>query len=206
MKRISSPRRCCCTYGDRKMKGQFFIIGALVLILFMFYANYNARFDLPRPVDYSQDLFSVIEKEILRSVSYAYYQGPSSYSVESNVSMFADFLKNVSASHGQRLETLVIVMIPVSSSYNVSAVNYLSQPIDLTVGISGNTQSASVADEGSARFVFDNAGENATVSITYVRSGSELSDTFNVTSRKLNAYAEIRLLSSLSTWSDRVSG
>ncbi|MFH0889969.1 MAG: hypothetical protein V1836_02380 [Candidatus Aenigmatarchaeota archaeon] len=189
------------------MKGQFFIIGALALILFMFYAHYNARFDLPKTADYSQNLFSNMKTEILRSASYAYYQGAYSHSVESNVSSFVDFLRNVSTSHGQRLETLVIVMIPLSSSYNVSAINFLSQTIDLNITISGvEKNTTGLVDKGVAKFVFSGVDENATVSVTYMRAGAKLSDAFNITARKLNTYAEIRLLSSLSTWSDRVTG
>lgn len=185
-------------------KGQFYIIAALVLILFMFYARYSSRFEITQAAD-TQDFFSGLKKEILRSASFAYYQGPYSSSVESNVSSFLDFARNVSSSQGQRAEALVIVFVPLYSNYNASVINFLSSAVDVNITVSGNEQNVTgLSDKGSARFMFNGVGRNATVNVTYVRGGVKSSDVFNLTSRKLNTYADIRLLSSSVTWSARV--
>lgn len=187
-------------------KGQFYIIAALVLILFMFYAQYNSRFEIPGSVDYSRDFFSIVKKEILRSASISYYQGPYSSSVESNVSYFLDFARNTTASQGRRAEVLVIVFLPIYSTYNVSVINFLTSTIDVNVTISGNEQNVTnLADKSSARFIFNGIDRNATVNVTYIRSGTKTSSVFNITSRKLNTYADVKLISSLVTWSDRVT-
>lgn len=191
---------------NNNLRGQFYIIAALVLILFMFYARYNSRFEVPQAVG-TQDFFSNAKKEVLRSASFAYYQGHYPSSVESNVSSFLDFTKNVSASQGQRMEALVIVFLPVYSSYNVSVINFLAAAVDINVTISGNEQNTTgLADKSSARFIFNGIDKNAVVNVTYVRNGIKNSDVFNLTSRKLNVYADLKLISSLVTWSDRVVG
>ncbi len=190
-----------------KMKGQFYIITALVLILFMFYSNYNSRFEISKSVDYSQEFFSGLKEEILRSASFAYYQGPHSSSVESNVSSFLDFSRNVSNSQGQRMETLALIFLPVYSSYNVSVINFLGAAVDVNVTISGNEQNTTnMADKSSTRFVFNGVEHNATVNVTYSRDGSKFSDVFNISSRRLNVYADVKLVSSSSTWVDKVVG
>ncbi|MBI2085526.1 MAG: hypothetical protein HYT71_03360 [Candidatus Aenigmarchaeota archaeon] len=190
-----------------RLKGQFYIITALVLILFMFYAHYNSRFEIPKSVDYSQEFFSSLKEEILRSASFAYYQGPYSSSVENNVSVFLDFSTNVSNSQGQRMEAIVLVFLPIYSSYNVSVINFLGAAADVNVTISGNEQNTTnLENKGSARFVFTGVEQNATVNVTYVKSGSKNSDVFNLTSRRLNAYADVKLISSSATWSDKVIG
>ena len=193
--------------ATRSFRGQFYIIAALVLMLFMFYATYNARFDIPEQVDYAQSLFSNMKSEVLKSASYSYYVGPYSRSVENNVSSFLDFLRNVSAAHGQKMEAVVVVMIPRSSSYNVSVINFLTKSVDINISISGNEQNITgLADKGSVRFVFNGITGNATVNVTYVKDNVKSSDKFNISTRKLNAYADLKLISSLSTWSDRVTG
>ncbi len=190
-----------------KLKGQFYIITALVLILFMFYAHYNSRFEISKSIDYSQEFFSGLKEEILRSASFAYYQGPYSSSVENNVSSFLDFSRNVSNSQGQQMEAIVLVFLPTYSSYNVSVINFLRSAADVNITISGNEQNTtSLADKGSARFVFSGVEHNATVNVTYVKSGSKTSNVFNLTSRRLNTYADVKLISSTATWSDRVTG
>ncbi len=191
---------------NNNLKGQFYIIAALVLILFMFYAHYNSRFEIPQAVD-TQDFFSIVKKEVLRSASFAYYQGPYSSSVENNVSYFLDFARNVSASQGQRAEIMVIVFLPVYSTYNVSVINFLTSAVDVNLTISGYEQNiTNLADKSSARFIFNGVNQNATVNVTYVRGGAKTSSVFNLTSRKLNSYADIKMISSSVTWSDRVIG
>ena len=190
-----------------RIRGQFYIIAALILILFMFYARYNTRFEIPESIDYTQGLFSNMKMEVLRSVSSSYYIGPYSRSVENNVSSFLDFLRNVSDSHGQKMEALVIVMIPRSSSYNVSVINFLIKTVDVNISVAGIEQNTTnLADKASARFIFNGVPENATVNVTYVRDGVKSSDEFNISARKLNTYADMKLISSLATWSDRVIG
>ncbi|MBI4177558.1 MAG: hypothetical protein HY516_04285 [Candidatus Aenigmarchaeota archaeon] len=186
-------------------KGQFYVISALVLILFMFYAHYNSRFEIPKNIDYGREFFSSLKTEVLRSASFAYYQGPYSSSVESNVSSFLDFARNVSASQGQRAEVLVVVFVPAYSTYNVSVINYMTSSVDVNITISGSEQNiTSLADKGSARFIFNGVAQNSTVNVTYMRNSVKSSDAFNLTSRKLNAYADVNLVSSAVTWSDRV--
>ncbi len=192
--------------SGKNFKGQFYIIAALVLILFMFYAHYNSRFEISSNADYSKDFFSAAKEEILRSASISYYQGPYSSSVESNVSYFLDFVRNTTASQGQRAEVLVMVFLPIYSTYNVSVINFLTSTVDVNVTVSGNEQNiTSLADKGSARFIFNGIDKNATVNVTYVRSGTKTSNVFNITSRKLNTYADVKLISSSVTWSDRVT-
>ncbi len=190
-----------------RVKGQFYVIAALVLILFMFYARYNSRFSVAEPVDYTRVFFENIKKEIPRSASYAYYAGPSSFSVESNVSAFMEFLRNSSLSHGQRMEAFVVIAIPERPNYNISVINFLSVSADFNVTVSGSEDNVTnLADKGSARFVFPNVAENATVNVTYVRGGARSSGVFNVSANKLNVYAELKLISSALTWADKTSG
>ncbi|MBI3413202.1 MAG: hypothetical protein HY051_03925 [Candidatus Aenigmarchaeota archaeon] len=186
-------------------KGQFFVIGALVLILFMFYATYNSRFEVAKPVDYTKDLFSNVKSEVLRSASLAYYQGPYSSSVESNVTYFLDFVRN--ATQSQRSEVLAIIFLPVFSDYNVSVVNFLTSPIDINVTVGGvERNTTSLTDKSSVRFVFNTVSHNSTVNVTYVRNGVKTSNVFNLTARKLNTYVDIKLFSSKVTWTDKVVG
>ncbi len=189
------------------LKGQFYIIAALVLILFMFYARYNSRFSVSETVDYTQGFFENIKKETLRSVVYAYYAGQSSFSVESNVSSFMDFLRNSSLSHGQRMEAFVVVAIPEHSNFNMSVINFLGSAADFNVTVSGAENNVTnLADKGSARFVFNDVAGNATVNVTYVKGATRTSDVFNISAQKLGVYAEIKLVSSTLTWADKVYG
>ncbi len=189
------------------LKGQFYIIAALVLILFMFYARYNSRFSAAEPVDYTRGFFENIRKEIIRSAVYAYYAGQSSFSVESNVSSFMDFLRNSSLSHGQRMEAFAVVAVPDNLNYNISVINFLSGAADFNVTVSGAENNVTnLADKGSARFVFNDVAENATVNVTYVKGGARSSGIFNISTHKLDVYAEIKLVSNTLTWAGKASG
>lgn len=191
--------------GKNEQKGQFYIIGALVIILLMFYSKYSATVRVEEPIDTSKNIFSNIKNEYFNALDSAYSSRQTSQTIEDNITTFLDFLNNVSISHGQRFESLAVAFVPQGSNYNASVLNFIGENITVSVVLGNVSQTLSLTHKSSGRLVFNNTPEFVSTTVNYTRISSpstERRNSFNISNRRLNGYVEMKMMTSKTTWSD----
>ncbi len=191
---------------SKKVKGQFYIIGALIIILFMFNARYSSRMSMEEPIDTSKNVFSNAKGEYFKALDASYASNPTSKNMEDNMTSFLDFLNNVSISHGQKLEAIAIAMIPRGSKYNVSVWNFMGESVNVTIVLGGAPQTISLSNKAAGRLVFNGTTDFIMATLNYTKaSGANSVSHFNITNRKLNAFIEIKMKTSKTAWADALS-
>lgn len=187
------------------MKGQFYIIGALIIILFMFHAKYSAMMNIEKPIDTSQNVFSNAKNEYFNALDSSYASNPTSRNVEDNMTSFMEFLNNVSVSHGQRFESLAVAFIPRVAEYNVSVWNFEGESINVSVVLGNHLQTLSLANKAVGRVVFNGTSDFIIATVNYTKSTGTTTNHFNITNRKLNGFIDMKMKTSKTTWSDALT-
>lgn len=189
----------------KNKKGQFYIIGSLIIILLMFHARYSGMVSIEKPIDASQNLFSNVKSEYFNALDSSYASKQASGSMEDNITSFLGFLNNVSISHGQRFESLAVAFVPKGLNYNVSVWNFEGESVNVGVSLGGISQTLSLADKASGRLVFNDTTDFITATVNYTKTSGTTTIRFNITNRKLNGFIDIKMKTSKTTWSDTLT-
>jgi hypothetical protein len=155
------------------MKGQFFLVGALLFIL-MFYLGFSLFLSpshtSPVMGNGISDLFDNIENEYPRALNF----GLNVSKPVDTLANFTDFAINITEGRGSHLRAFWLVTENVSDDLNITAGNFLGFSIDVTLNVSGVTKVMYV----------DNGNTNSSL-FTSPPSEFELGLNFNTTEKNL---------------------
>lgn len=156
-----------------RMKGQFFLVGAFLLIL-LFYMGISAylspSFAGVLAGEGISNLFDNIENEYPRAFNFGL---DASEPVETLVD-FTDFAMSMTSGRGYDLGVLWLVTENVSDDLNVTIGNFLGYPTDVNLNVSGETGAIHVSDGNTNSLLF-----------TSPPSEFELALSFNMTEKNL---------------------
>lgn len=155
------------------MKGQFFLIGAVFLIL-IFYIGISAyispSFMKPSLGKSTENLFNNIKNEYPKVLNF----GLNASSPVRTLVNFTNFAVDMSSGRGSDFRVLWLVTENVSDNLNVSVGNFLGYPLDIDLSISGDTENLYLSD-----------GETGSVLFTSPASEFKLVLNFNTTEKNV---------------------
>jgi hypothetical protein len=152
-------------------KGQFFIIGALLFIL-LFYIGVSAKFS-ENIVIRSSDL-NYLYKNIDREYRHVYNIGLNQSSEQETLVNFTQFVRNVTKERNVNFQTLVVFTKNSSVDLNVTILNYFSTDLNISIDVSGETQTQIVGSDSAANMIFSPADSELDVSIAFNSTEKEL--------------------------------
>ena len=164
----TSRMRSSSTSGK---KGQFFIIGALLFIL-LFYIGVSAKFS-ENIVIRSSDL-NYLYKNIDREYRHVYNIGLNQSSEQETLVNFTQFVRNVTKERNVNFQTLVVFTKNSSVDLNVTILNYFSTDLNISIDVSGETQTQIVGSDSAANMIFSPADSELDVSIAFNSTEKEL--------------------------------
>jgi hypothetical protein len=184
-------------HGNGRMKGQFFLIGAF-LLLTLFYLGISAymtpSYSHPVMKGETENLFT----NILDEYPAALNLGLNSTGGAAALADFSLVAINATRSRGASLKALWILTENASDDLNVTVGNFLGAAVNVTLNVSGSMSSFEVADK-------------ATKSVTFVLPPSEfqLRASFNTTEKNLlleKYKANLYVILEMRKGNDRIAG
>ncbi len=121
-----------------EMKGQFFLIGAFLLIM-MFYVGISLYFSPSHSVQGGHQI-SDLSENILAEYPRAFNFGMNSSSPSQVLANFTGLAVNLTGQRNAELKVLWIITQNVSDDLNVTAGNFLGYPAEITLNVSGEVK------------------------------------------------------------------
>lgn len=135
------------------MRGQFFLAGALILVL-MFYVGMvpllSPSYSGPEIRDVISDLFDNAEREYPK----AFNIGMNSSGAAETLANFTAFIKNAAVGRSASMHVLWVVTENMSGDLNLTVGNFLGYAANVTLNVSGDVRTLGVQDGGTESAVF----------------------------------------------------
>ncbi len=144
------------------MKGQYFLLGAMILCSLMFLALPLSGIGHTKTDDFS-DISLNIRREFPRSVNLGLEKG----NPEENAYDFAAFIRDSLRGRAVSVRMFWVISKPVpgSGALNVSVANFLGEEGDFSVEISGDRRSFHLSDGEMSYTVFAMAPSDVVISL-----------------------------------------
>lgn len=133
------------------MKGQMFLIGAVILVSILFLIRISIR--TPTIIEerkvleltFEEKIFENVENELKKS---ARYSADDKANITTNVFDFGNFTKDKMNEHGLTFEFLFVGSLAnkTTQTINISLVNLLGEPINASLNLNGTTNNSIVSD------------------------------------------------------------
>jgi len=189
----------------RKRKGQWLVIGSLVLIIAMaglVMAKTSGIIDSSK----EKQSFDNIKTEIGYAGAAMAYSSTDSTELQNRMDAFYKFLNTYSTSHTVDLNGFMMVGLPSGSGMNVTVLNmfvYDMLPFNITMLYENGTQISSAQmniDSGATtKFTFPSLPQYFIVHYSFTANSTAYSDTFNMNRRAFTAY-QIQHSTSTARW------
>ena len=132
----------------RSAKGQYFILGSIIIITLFFTGFYLVRNETIFTYSYKADdlkyLFYNMQSEYPRAFNYEINESD----IAGELRNFTEFSRSTYSGNIINFTALWIYTTNVSDSLNVTVVNYLGYGTEVEINVSGTVKNLTVAEEG----------------------------------------------------------
>lgn len=181
-----------------KMKGQFFIVAAILLVsLFFMGLPKQAVFIGPQSEDLPY-LYKNVETELPRALNYGLREDRGIPKLVN----FTNFVSRIMDERNVNLTVLWLVTSNVSSNLNITGGNFLKYNLNVTVNVSGSAQNLSLPYNTTNSTLFTSVSQQFNITIAF--SGNEKTATWQ--RDKVNFYAYIKMERDEDVITDQITG
>ncbi|MBN2102352.1 MAG: hypothetical protein JW716_05780 [Candidatus Aenigmarchaeota archaeon] len=172
-----------------QVKGQYFLLGAIIIITLFFTGFYLVKNESIFSSSYKADdlkyLFYNMQSEYPRVFNY----GINESDITVELRNFTEFSRSIYSSNILNFTTLLIYTTNISDNLNVTIVNYLGYDTEVELNISGTLKNLTVTDEGLNSTIFSAVNPKFVMTVKFNSQEKQLS----MVRDKYNLYTYLQL-------------
>ncbi len=171
------------------MKGQYYLLGAIILTMLFFTGLYLVKTESMFTTSYKSDDMKFLFYDIQSEYPRAFNFGINESDITGKLRNFTEFTNNMLTGSLINFTSLWIYTINISDNLNVTVGNHLGYDTIVQLNISGSVQNLSVMDGGINSTIFPVVGSKFNMTVNFNSNQKKLS----MMRDKYNLYSYIQL-------------
>ena len=153
------------------MKGQFFIIGAIIICTLFFIA---LPFSGPAVNQSSMEDIEHISGNLNTEFVRAFNLGLAEDRPVSALREFTAFTRSVMTDKFASFHSFWVISEPTGTGINITVGNFMGGPVDVILDISGDTRNLNIPDSDNASEIYDPLPQDFTLNVTFAQNRAVL--------------------------------